>query len=110
VLHLAGPEPGLYGLRDVLLDYQLTRPSDAQAPLAALLDPLDPFPDLLTTLEAYLAQDLDRRRTAASLHVHPNTLDYRLKRIAELSGLEPGTTSGLQLLACAVAVRRLSES
>jgi DNA-binding PucR family transcriptional regulator len=96
-------------LRDVLLDYQLSRPSDAQEHLAALLEPLDAFPDLLRTLEAYLGQDLDRRRTAAELHVHPNTLDYRLKRIVELTGLEPATTCGLQLLAGAVAVRRLRD-
>jgi hypothetical protein len=107
VLRLAGPEPGLYVLRDVLLDYQLSRPSEAQQHLAALLDPLESFPDLMHTLEAYLAEDLDRRRTAAALHVHPNTLDYRLKRIVDLTGLEPATTCGLQLLAGAVAVRRL---
>ena len=110
VLRLARPEPGLYVLRDVLLDYQLSRPSSAQAHLAALVAPLDRFPDLLRTLEVYLQHDLDRRRTAAALHVHPNTLDYRLKRVVELTGLEPGTTSGLQLLAGAVAVRRLSTS
>ncbi len=107
VLRLAGPEPGPYVLRDVLLDYQLSRPSEAQAQLAALLDPLDRFPDLLLTLTSYLEQDLDRRRTAALLHVHPNTLDYRLKRVVELTGLEPTTTRGLQLLAGAAAARRL---
>jgi hypothetical protein len=109
VLRLAPAEPGLYVLRDVLLDYQLSRPSDAQEHLAALVEPLDAFPDLLRTLEAYLEQDLDRRRTAGVLHVHPNTLDYRLKRIVELTGLEPATTCGLQLLAGAVAVRRLRD-
>ena len=108
VLRLAGPEPGLYELRDVLLDYQLSRPSHAQPQLAALIAPLDRFPDLMHTLEVYLLHDLDRRRTAAALHVHPNTLDYRLKRVVELTGLEPSTTVGLQLLAAAVAVRRLS--
>ena len=107
VLRLAGPEPRLYVLADVLLDYQLSRPSDAQPQLAALLDPLERFPDLLRTLEAYLQQDLDRRHTAAALIIHPNTLDYRLKRIVELTGLDPATTVGVQLLAGAVAVRRL---
>ena len=108
VLRLAPAEPGLYELRDVLLDYQLSRPSSAQQHLAGLLQPLERNPDLLRTLEVYLEQDLDRRRTAGELHVHPNTLDYRIKRIVELTGLEPGTTVGLQLLAGAVAVRRLS--
>ena len=109
VLRLAGPEPRVHVLRDVLLDYQLSRPSEAQEHLAALLDPLEDFPDLLLTLETYLAEDLDRRRPAGALHVHPNTLDYRLKRVIELTGIEPATTCGLQLLAGAVAVRRLRE-
>lgn len=102
-----GRRPGLYMLRDVLLEYQLTRPSDALTGLIALLQPLERNPDLLLTLEAYLTQDTDRRRTAAALHVHPNTLDYRLKRIVELTGLDPGTTAGLQLLGAASAARRL---
>jgi hypothetical protein len=101
--------PGAYVLRDVLLEYQLTRPSDAQETLASLIEPLDRNPDLLRTLEAYLDNDLDRRRTAGALHVHPNTFDYRLRRIIELTGLDPSTTRGLQLLGAALAARRLGE-
>lgn len=99
--------PGLTVLGDVLLEYQLTRPSDALPGLAGLLEPLERNPDLLLTLIAYLEQDTDRRSTAAALHVHPNTLDYRLKRLVELTGLDPATTAGLQLLAAAVSARRL---
>jgi sugar diacid utilization regulator len=113
VLRLArrlGRPPGLTTLRDVLLEYQLTRPSTALDRLGGLLEPLERNPDLLTTLDAYLAEDTDRRRTAAALHVHPNTLDYRLKRIVELTGLDPATTAGLQLLAAASAARRLHAS
>lgn len=102
---LLGRPSGVYVLRDVLLEYQLTRPSDALPLLAAMLDPIERNPDLLRTLETYLGENLDRRRTAAALHVHPNTLDYRLKRIVELTGLDPATTAGLQLLAAAAAVR-----
>ena len=104
---LLGRPPGGYLLRDVLLEYQLTRPSDATAELVRLLDPLDRNPDLPHTLETYLANDLDRRRTAAALHVHPNTLDYRLRRIVDLTGLDPATSRGLQLLGAALAARRL---
>ncbi|MCU1591500.1 MAG: transcriptional regulator, CdaR [Frankiales bacterium] len=103
-----GRPPGLYFLADVLLEYQLTRPSDALSGLAAVLEPLERNPDLLLTLDTYLAENLDRRRTAAALHVHPNTLDYRLKRIVGLTGLEPTSTSGLQLLAAAALARRLT--
>jgi sugar diacid utilization regulator len=99
---------GVYALDDVLLEYQLTRPSPAVPRLAGLLDPLTRNPDLLLTLEVYLAEDLDRRRTAAALHVHPNTLDYRLKRIVALTGLEPATARGLHLLAAAVTARGLT--
>ena len=109
VLRLAGSDRALSTLRDVLLDYQLSRPSAAQEQLAELLAPLERSPDLMSTLETYLRYDLDRRRTASALHVHPNTLDYRLKRIVELTGLEPGRTTGLQLLAGALAVRRLAD-
>ena len=94
----------------MLLEYQLTRPSDAHAALSELLDPLDRNPDLPHTLEVYLANDLDRRRTAAALHVHPNTLDYRLRRIVELTGLDPATSRGLQLLGASLAARRLAAS
>jgi hypothetical protein len=104
-----GHASGGFVLRDVLLEYQLTRPSDAQTQLSHLLDPLDRNPDLPHTLAVYLEHDLDRRSTAAALHVHPNTLDYRLRRIVELTGLDPSTSRGLQLLGAALAARRLSE-
>jgi sugar diacid utilization regulator len=95
-------------LRDVLLEYQLSRPSQAVRELARLLEPLDRNPDLPLTLETYLSHDCDRRRTAAALHVHPNTLDYRLRRIVTLTGLDPATTHGLQTLGAAVAARRFA--
>jgi len=103
-----GRPPAGYLLQDVLLEYQLTRPSDAHAALSGLLDPLDRNPDLPHTLAVYLEHDLDRRRTASALHVHPNTLDYRLRRIVELTGLDPSTSRGLQLLGAALAARRLA--
>jgi DNA-binding PucR family transcriptional regulator len=93
-------------LADVLLEYQLSRPSDALPALGALLDPLERNTDLIRTLEVYLANDLDRRRAAAQLHVHPNTLDYRLRRIVELTGIDPSTARGLQLMGAALSARR----
>jgi hypothetical protein len=102
-----GRGPGAYTLSDVLLEYQLSRPSDALPELGSLLGPLERNPDLVLTLETYLAHDLDRRGTAAALHVHPNTLDYRLRRVVELTGIDPATTRGLQLVGAALAARRL---
>lgn len=41
---------------------------------------------LLEALRAYLAHPGDIRSAAAELHIHPNTLRYRLRRIEELTG------------------------
>jgi DNA-binding PucR family transcriptional regulator len=69
--------------------------------------------DLLDTLETFMAADLDRRAAAELLHVHPNTLDYRLKRIEELTGLAVSRPDDLALLALALkhrTMRRRSDS
>jgi carbohydrate diacid regulator len=42
---------------------------------------------LLRTLDAWFAHDTGSNATAAALHIHRNTLDYRLRRIEELTGL-----------------------
>lgn len=42
---------------------------------------------ILRTLEAWFANDCHPVATAQALHIHRNTLDYRLRRIAEVSGL-----------------------
>jgi PucR-like helix-turn-helix protein len=101
-----GRRPGAYRLEDVLLEYQLTQVTPATAALAALLDPLADNPDLLPTLELYLSEDLNRRRTAARLHLHPNTVDYRLRRVVALTGLDPARPADLQHIGAALAARR----
>jgi carbohydrate diacid regulator len=45
---------------------------------------------LRRTLDAWLLHDAHPAPTAAALHIHRNTLDYRLRRIAELTGLDLG--------------------
>jgi DNA-binding PucR family transcriptional regulator len=44
--------------------------------------------DLRTTLATWLAADGDVRATAAQLHLHPNSVRYRLQRAARLSGID----------------------
>ena len=60
-----------------------------RATLAALAE-YDRLQDaeLLKTLEAFFANLTNLTRTAQALHVHRNTLLYRLGRIAEISGLD----------------------
>jgi len=98
--------PGLYRLSDVLLDYQLSRPGEALTALARILRPLEAKPELLQTLETYLREDLDRRLTAAALHVHPNTVDYRIRRITQLIGLSPARAADLPRINAALVARR----
>ena len=95
--------PGLYQLADVLLEYQLTRPSQAREPLAALLAPLDRHPELLSTLRYYVDSGLSRQRTARQLHVHPNTVDNRLRRVVALTGLDATRSTDLARVTAALA-------
>ncbi|MFC0473580.1 PucR family transcriptional regulator [Halalkalibacter kiskunsagensis] len=62
--------------------------------LAKLMDE----PDLLSTLQAYFDHQLSIKATASSLHIHINTLHYRLKRVQELSGCSIKETKGLVTL------------
>jgi hypothetical protein len=66
--------------------------------------------DLLTTLDAFLTAALDRRAAADALHVHPNTLDYRLRRIEELTGLVFADPDAVMLMALAIRRRRLERT
>ncbi|MGW4648654.1 PucR family transcriptional regulator [Kitasatospora sp. NPDC004289] len=109
VARASGRGPGLYLLDDVLLEYQLSRPSPARDRLAALLAPLSVRPDLLETLRGYLASGLDRRGTAARLLVHPNTVDYRLRRAAELTGLDASRGADQLTLRAALAAHDASQ-
>ncbi|HEY2128652.1 MAG TPA: helix-turn-helix domain-containing protein [Streptosporangiaceae bacterium] len=47
----------------------------------------DRHADYLTTLACYLRENGSPQRAARFLHVHPNTVAYRVKRIEELTGL-----------------------
>ncbi|WP_061229882.1 PucR family transcriptional regulator [Dietzia cinnamea] len=98
--------PGVYSLRNLALPYQLTRPSPALEHLARVLQPLESHPDLLETLDRYFTLDLDRGRTARHLSVHPNTVNNRLHRIAELTGADPSRFDGILLLGAALIARR----
>lgn len=107
LVHATGRPPGLYRLADVLLDYQLSRPSPALPALAARLDALTSKPELLATLETYLHLSRDRRAAAAALHVHPNTVDYRLRRISELTGLSANRAEDLGELHASLVARQV---
>jgi hypothetical protein len=47
--------------------------------------------ELLATLACYFQENNSPQRTARSLHVHPNTVAYRIRRIQEITGLQLGS-------------------
>lgn len=102
--------PRVYRMADLVFEYQMMRPGAGREYLVNLLEPLERTPDLISTLEIHLRNDLNRQRTARQLHVHANTVDYRLKRIADLTGLDPVRPSGLRPLQAALVARRLAMS
>jgi hypothetical protein len=63
-------------------------------------------PELVRTLDALMAHDFDRARTAAALPVHRNTLTNRLSRLTEITGLDVASADGRGLLWLAWLGRR----
>ncbi|MFI0775425.1 PucR family transcriptional regulator [Streptomyces sp. NPDC021212] len=84
-------------IRDVHLDALLMQTVDladeaGHDPLGAIAD-LERYDrergtDLLDSLARYLAVGEDARLAARQLHIHPNTLRYRLRRAHEIAGLD----------------------
>jgi DNA-binding PucR family transcriptional regulator len=75
----------------------------------AVLGPLERWDrehdaELVRTLRAFLANDGQWRVTAAQLHIHHNTLRYRIGRVGALSGRDAETTAGRVDFALALAV------
>jgi len=68
------------------------------AEYAALSDPTRTH--VAATVRAFAAANLNVTAAAADLGLHPNTLSYRLDRIAEQTGHDPRTFAGLVELIC----------
>lgn len=103
-----GRPAGCYQLGDVAFEYQISRPGPARDALAEVLAPLADDERLRETLEAFVAEDRHRQRTARSLGVHPNTVDNRLRRITTLTGLDPLRPQDLSKLVAGLAATALS--
>jgi DNA-binding PucR family transcriptional regulator len=62
---------------------------------------------LVETVESYLDHAGVLEACARSLFVHPNTVRYRLRRVADLTGSRPADARGARLLHMAIALDRL---
>jgi DNA-binding PucR family transcriptional regulator len=85
---------------------------DADAALALAAEVYEPLlaggTALLDTLTTYLEQGSSLEATARMLFVHPNTVRYRLRRVAELTGYTPSVGREGFTLWVAVIVGRLA--
>jgi sugar diacid utilization regulator len=61
-------------------------------------------PELRSTLQAYVTANLNVAATAKALILHPNSVRYRLKRIASLTGRDPRQFSDLFELRAAARI------
>jgi purine catabolism regulator len=77
--------------------------SDAEAVVAGLLGPLIAYDaehdtQLLHSLRCFLEHNRSWQRTAEQLHVHKQTLHYRMRRVEELTGRRLDATSDVAAL------------
>lgn len=83
-------------------------PSAIAALRAEVMRPLaDAGPALSETLDAYLDQGGAIEACARQLFVHPNTVRYRLKRIADFTGRDPTIPRDAYVLRVAATVGRI---
>jgi DNA-binding PucR family transcriptional regulator len=86
-------------------------PAAKQRLVADIYRPLlDAGSALLETLTTYLQQAASLEAAARMLFVHPNTVRYRLRRVADLTGLAPTDARSAFVLQTALAVGRLGDS
>lgn len=89
---------------DLLVPYLVARVPEVHRRAHAARERLAEGPDLLETVVAWFEHDFDRRETAAALHVHPNTLDHRLRRISERLEVDLSTSAGVELASTVAAL------
>jgi DNA-binding PucR family transcriptional regulator len=98
------------GADDLLPERALSGDPDARA--ALISDVYEPLLGgghaLLDTLTTYLEQGSSLEATARLLYVHPNTVRYRLRRVAELTDYSPSAGRDGFTLWVAIALGRLA--
>ncbi|WP_410641058.1 PucR family transcriptional regulator [Amycolatopsis sp. lyj-346] len=105
-----GRPPGPYRLEDVLLEFAVLRDPVTSARLQALIAPLVANEVLYGTLEALINADFNRTVAARELFIHRSTLDYRIRRIEEVTGQNPLTGRGAHVLSSAMVVHTVTRS
>jgi PucR C-terminal helix-turn-helix domain len=99
----AGCRPaGTYALTDVLVEQAIAGNAAVTAQLAGIIRPVRENHVLWETLVALVHADFNRNQAARDLFVHRSTMDYRLQRIAKITGWDPASGHGAHLLRAAL--------
>lgn len=103
-----GGAEGVVRFADVWAQACLLAESGRLEPLlAAATGTAGAHPHLAETVLAYAAADMSVARTAQALHLHANSVTYRLQRWGQLTGWDPRTFEHLvaSVVACRVRLR-----
>jgi sugar diacid utilization regulator len=103
-------------MADVTIDHLLLQLDDPQRLRAFARIVLGPVLDydrtrqteLIHTARVHLEHSLDRRATAHALHLHPNTVAQRIRRLEELTGLRLSRPRDLLRLTSALTVAQVA--
>jgi len=103
-------------MADVTIDHlllQLDDPQRLRAFARTVLGPVLEYDrtrqtELIHTARVHLEHSLDRRATADALHLHPNTVAQRIKRLEELTGLQLSRPRDLLRLTSALTVAQVA--
>ena len=90
---------------DIAIDESIRSNGSALRYFESLLSEILHERDLMTTLECYFHNSQHRKATAASLGIHPNTLNHRIVRIETLLGAELDAPSWIARLFIALNLR-----
>ena len=106
-----GAKVGIYGQAGSLVPFLPATLSEARRVAELVLGPILRYDaehgsELLSSLRAFLADNRSWSRTAAALHIHKQTLVYRIKRVEELTGPAPGQHPGRRRAVARVARTR----
>jgi len=100
---------GVYRLLSLLLESQELR-SFYRETLGDLADERYANDEFITTLETFFEEHGNLSQTASKLHVHRNTLLYRMDRIAQIGGFDLDNPETRLAVNLALKIRRLTMS
>jgi sugar diacid utilization regulator len=96
----------------LLINTMATRPDEVMHFYEDTVAPLVEYDrqyntDLVSTLEGYFRHNCNMNATASAIYAHRHTIAYRLDRVRELTGLDPGVSEDRERLGLGLKVYRI---